>query len=52
MVQDVAQEHNVVIRAQVVNEDVPGPVGDHIIETCCVAQLLSLLDGLWEVKNF
>jgi hypothetical protein len=51
VVQDVAEEYNIVIRAQVVNEGITCPVGHDIIETLGAGELLSLLDRLWKVKN-
>lgn len=32
-------------------KNVTGPLGDHIVETCCAAELLSGSDRLWKIQN-
>jgi hypothetical protein len=51
VVQDVAEEYDIVVRAEVVNRGITCPVGHDIIETLSAAELLSLLDRLWKVNN-
>jgi hypothetical protein len=51
VVQDVAEEHDIAVRAEVINEGVTYPEGHDIIETLGAGELSSLLDRLWKVKN-